>query len=110
MKSRVSIGARRHSSLLLSLVVLAGCGTNEARHKAVPRTPPGFIVHTVRDAHFSISLPKRWRSLDRRTALAPGRPRPFALANPRLQAPAHVLAGPNSPTGLIAVGTTGRPR
>jgi hypothetical protein len=61
-------------------------------------------------AGFSIALPKRWRSLDKRTALSPRRLKRFALANPRLQAQALVLAGPNSPIELIAVDTAGRQR
>src|SRR2546423_12974734 len=107
MKSRATIGARRRSSLLLSVAVLTGCGTNGARQEAAPRTPPGFTVRDGNAIGFSIALPKRWRSLDRRTAVAPRRLRRFALAYPRLQAQAHVLAGPNSPIELIAVDTTG---
>src|SRR2546421_6674500 len=108
MESRATIGARRRSSLLLSLAVLTGCGVRGAGREAAPPTPPGFTVRDGNATGFSIALPKRWRSLDRQTALAPRRLRRFALAYPRLQAQAHVLAGPNSPIELIAVDPLGR--
>jgi len=104
----VTGGVRRRSSFLLSLVVLAGCGGSGAGRNALPATPGGFTVRAVNDPGFAIALPKRWRSVDSRTALTSGKLRRFAKANPRLGAELRALAGPNSPIELIAVDSTGQ--
>jgi hypothetical protein len=98
----VTIGVRRRYSLLLGVVVLAGCGGSGGAQSAPP-TAPGFTIRGDKVAGFSIALPKRWRSLDRSTALTGARLRRFAAANPRLRAELKALAGPHSPIRMIAV-------
>ena len=94
----------RRSSFLLCLAVLAGCGASgELRSKP----PVGFTLRVVKGSGFAIALPKRWRSLDRDTALRDERLSRFAKANPRLRAELQALAGPQSPIQLIAVDLAG---
>jgi len=98
---------RRRSSFLLWLVVLAGCGSSGGGQSPAA-TAPGFTVRTDTHAGFSIALPKRWRSLDRGTALRGARLKRFAEANPRLRTELQALAGPQSPIKLIAVEPAGK--
>ena len=64
-------------------------------------------LRTVTTPDFSIQLPKRWRSLDRRSALKPSRLKRFLKTNPRLRAELQAFAGPNSPIKLLAVSPAG---
>ena len=64
-------------------------------------------MRTVTTPDFSIQLPKRWRSLDRRSALKPSRLNRFLKTNPRLRAELQAFAGPNSPIKLLAVSPAG---
>jgi hypothetical protein len=103
----VTTGVRWRSSFLLCLAVLAGCGGGSgARPVALLKATP-IPLRTVTTPDFSIQLPKRWRSLDRRSALKPSRLKRFLKTNPRLRAELQAFAGPNSPIKLLAVSPAG---
>ena len=107
MKSRVTTGVRWRPTFLLCLAVLAGCGSGSgARYTALLELTP-IGMRTVATPDFSIQIPKRWRSLDRRSAVRPSRIRPFLKTNPRLRAELQAFTGPNSPIKLLAVSPVG---
>jgi hypothetical protein len=103
----VTGGVRWRSSFLLCLAVLAGCGAGSgARPTALLKVTP-VSLRTVTTPDFSIRIPKKWRSLDRRAALQPSRIKRVLKTNPRLRAELQAFAGPNSPIKLLAVSPAG---
>jgi hypothetical protein len=103
----VTTGVRWRSSYLLCLAVLAGCGGSRgARPAALLKVAP-IPMRTVTTPDFSIRLPRRWRSLDRRSALKPSRVKSFLKTNPRLRSELEAFSGPNSPIKLLAVSPAG---
>jgi hypothetical protein len=108
---------RRAVALVAALgVVTAGCGGNgdpsaaqSADAKAAgPTTPAGFTVRTVRDDGFAIALPRVWRSLNAKQALASETLKKFEKSNPDLKSQVRTLAQPDSPLRLLAVGPTAK--
>jgi hypothetical protein len=104
---------RRAAALALSLgLLVVGCGGKEASKPATdvetqaasPSAPPGFTVRLVRDAGFSIALPKEWQSLDAQDALKSASMQRFLKINPELKPSIQALTQPNSPIKLLAVG------
>ena len=93
-------------SFLVGLAVLAGCGGSGARPTSLVKVTT-LPLRLVTTPDFSIQLPKRWRSLDRRSALRRSRLRRFSRTNPRLRAELQAFAGPNSPIKLLAVSPAG---
>jgi hypothetical protein len=93
-------------------VVAAGCGSNgdsssaqSAEAKAAGLTTPGgFTVRTVRDDGFAVALPRAWRSLNAKQALASDTLKKFEKSNPDLTNQVQTLAQPDSPLKLLAVG------
>ena len=91
-------GVRRRLPLLLSLVVLAGCGS-AAKRVAIP---DGFTLRTVKKPAFSIALPASWRSFgDNAHASA----KDVAGTNKRLRLELETLARSSSPIRLVAIDT-----
>jgi hypothetical protein len=90
----VTGGVRRRPPLLLSLVVLAGCGgTSDA--VAVPK---GFTLRTVEKPTISVALPAGWRSFGDRAHTNAKR---VAGRDDRLRAELEALARSDSPVKLV---------
>jgi hypothetical protein len=94
---------RRRSVLLLSLVVLAGCGGRGD----VSAVPEGFTVRTVDEPTLSVALPAGWRSFGDR---AHTNARQVAGKNRRLRLELQVLAKSNSPVKLVGFDPSSAPR
>jgi hypothetical protein len=90
----VTGGVRRRSLLLLSLVVLAGCGGG-SDHVTVPN---GFTVRTVDEPKFSIAMPAPWRSFGDRSHMDA---KAVAGKNERLRLELETLAKSDSPIQLV---------
>ena len=86
---------RRRSVLLLSLVVLAGCGGGSTSVSV----PTGYTVRKVDKPSFSIALPASWRSFGDR---AHTNAREVAGKNDRLRAELELLARSDTPIKLVA--------
>jgi hypothetical protein len=85
---------RRRPPLLLSLVVLAGCGsTSDA--VAVPK---GFTLRKVDKPTFTVALPAGWRSFGDRAHTDAKR---VAGSDERLRAELETLARSDSPVKLV---------
>jgi hypothetical protein len=91
----VTGGVRRRLSLLLCLVVLAGCGGG-SESVVVPK---GYAVRTVEKPSFSIALPGSWRSFGDR---AHTDAKQVAGKNERLRLELETLAKSDSPIKLVA--------
>jgi hypothetical protein len=90
----VTGGVRRRPPLLLSLVVLAGCGgTSDA--VAIPK---GFTLRMVEKPNFSVALPAGWRSFGDRAHTNAKR---VAGKDDRLRAELETLARSDSPVKLV---------
>jgi hypothetical protein len=89
--------------LLLSLVVLAGCG-GRSDVSAVPR---GFTMRTVAELALSVALPAGWKSFGDR---AHTNARQVAGKNRRLRLELQVLAKSNSPVKLVGFDPASAPR
>ena len=87
-------GVRRRPLLLLSLVVLAGCGGGSAS----VTVPPGFTVRTVDEPSLSIALPGSWRSFGDRDHMDA---KAVAGKNQRLRLELETLARSDSPIQLV---------
>jgi len=94
---------RRRSVLLLSFVVLAGCGGRSD----VSAVPEGFTVRTVDEPTLSVALPAGWRSFGDR---AHTDARQVAGKNRRLRLELQVLAKANSPVKLVGFDPASAPR
>lgn len=88
-------GVRRRPLLLLSLVVLAGCGGGSERVSV----PEGFTIRTVERPSFSIALPAAWRSFGDRSHTDASE---VAGKNQRLRTELETLARSDSPIKLVA--------
>jgi hypothetical protein len=91
----VTGGVRRRPLLLLSFVVLAGCG---GRSDAVA-VPKGFTVRPVEEPSFSVALPAGWRSFGDRSHT---NAKQVAGKNQRLRTELETLAKSDSPIKLVA--------
>jgi len=94
---------RRRSVLLLSLVVLAGCGSRSD----VSAAPEGFTVRTVDEPALSVALPAGWRSFGDRAHTNASQ---VAGNNRRLRLELQVLARSNSPVKLVGFDPSSAPR
>lgn len=84
---------RRAAALVAALgAFLTGCGgngdpqtaaTDVETRPANPTTPAGYTVRTVKDEGFALALPRAWRSLDAKHALASDTMKQFEKANQR---------------------------
>jgi hypothetical protein len=95
----VTGGVRRRLPLLVSLVVLVGCG-GASDAVAVPK---GFTLRTVEKPTFSIALPGGWRSFGDRTHTNAKR---VAGNDGRLRAELETLARSDSPVKLVGFDPT----
>lgn len=103
-ENRLTTPVSRLAALAVCVAALAaGCGGNGG-HLAATKVPAGFTVRVVKDQGFSIALPKNWRSLDAHEALSTSQLKRFRKANPQLGSEIRLLASPNSPIKLLAVG------
>jgi hypothetical protein len=94
---------RRRSVLLLSLVVLAGCGGSSD----VVTVPEGFTVRTVEEPSFSLALPVGWRSFGDRAHTSA---KQVASKNDRLRLELELLAKSNSPIKFVGFDPASAPR
>jgi hypothetical protein len=85
--------------LLLSLVVLAGCG---GEREAVS-IPPGFTVRRVEEPRFSLALPAGWKSFGDGSGTNASS---VAGNNDRLHAELELLTRSDSPIKLVAFDAT----
>jgi hypothetical protein len=104
---------RRSAVLLAAVGVLAaGCGGNgdpsaaqsTESNAAKATTPAGFTVRKVKEDGFAVALPRAWRSLNAKQALASDTLKEFEKSNPDLRAQVDTLTKPDSPLRLLAVG------
>jgi hypothetical protein len=109
---------RRAAALVALLGALAaGCGgngdppaaaTDVETKPAKTTTPAGYTVRAVKSGGFAVALPKAWRSLDARQALASGTMKQFEKSNPQLKGQVQALAQKDSPLKLLATGPVGK--
>ena len=94
---------RRLAMLLLLVVTVAGCGSEESASPV--KTPAGFTVRAVRKPAFSIALPRTWRSFDARSSR---RERNDAGHGQALRAELELLSKPDTPIRFIGIAPSPR--